>query len=406
MSQPQNLRADELQHSAPLAPVASPTPTPDDLVALVSVATPRLRSVGGRSGDAGSYVRANGGGPNGGGTNGDRPNGGGFTSGPSHGGRPDGGRSDGGRSDGGRSEHIVPATVRHADNLTEGALALRLQAIRRLGVVSSPSTLATLTALTTRRPQIREVSVASSRRTTLARSESAVQLAPGETAVQSAQPEVAVQSTQGEAAVQSAQPEVGGRSTHGEGAIESVEDRAVELVRGEPTQGRARAEQATGGPRLTALPGGGEPEDAPAEVSTAPGLRVVPDGAKGSVGGTAAGTRPGPTVPEARAWASRLVQAVSEVLAGDRPISQLVRFTDEVVFAELNRRVRLLGLNTTAVTGGAKEGSAVRSVRVCLPAADVAEVAAHVRHGERHRAIALRMEIRRNRWVCTALELG
>lgn len=101
-----------------------------------------------------------------------------------------------------------------------------------------------------------------------------------------------------------------------------------------------------------------------------------------------------------------MVQAVSEVLVGDRPISQLVRFTDEAVFTELNRRVRLLGLSTTATGRGAKERSAVRSVRVCKPAVHVAEVAAHVRHGERSCAIALRMEIRRNRWVCTALELG
>jgi hypothetical protein len=114
----------------------------------------------------------------------------------------------------------------------------------------------------------------------------------------------------------------------------------------------------------------------------------------------------GPELPDARAWGSRLVQAVSEVLAGDRPISQLVRFTDEAVFTELNRRVRLLGLSTTATGRGASERSAVRSVRVCKPARHVAEVAAHVRHGDRSRAIALRMEIRRNRWVCTALELG
>jgi hypothetical protein len=113
-----------------------------------------------------------------------------------------------------------------------------------------------------------------------------------------------------------------------------------------------------------------------------------------------------PGMPDAVAWASRLVQAVSEVIAGDRPISQLVRFADEEVFAELNRRVRLLGLTTTATGRGAHERSVIRSIRVCTPAHRVAEVAAHVRHGDRSRAIALRMEVRRNRWVCTALELG
>jgi hypothetical protein len=111
-------------------------------------------------------------------------------------------------------------------------------------------------------------------------------------------------------------------------------------------------------------------------------------------------------VPDPRAWGRRLAQAVSEVLAGDRPISQLVRFTDETVFADLNRRVRVLGMTTTATARGAKERSTVRSIRVCTPAHEIAEVAAHVRHGERSRAIAFRMEIRRNRWVCTALEVG
>ncbi|TDD58380.1 hypothetical protein E1263_19360 [Kribbella antibiotica] len=115
-------------------------------------------------------------------------------------------------------------------------------------------------------------------------------------------------------------------------------------------------------------------------------------------------TRPG--LPEARAWGGRLAQAVSEVLAGDRPVAQLVRFTDEDVFLELNRQVRMLGLTTTAIGRGTKERCTLRSVRVCRPTEEVAEVAAHVRHGGRSRAVALRMEVRRNRWVCTALEVG
>jgi hypothetical protein len=114
----------------------------------------------------------------------------------------------------------------------------------------------------------------------------------------------------------------------------------------------------------------------------------------------------GPRLPDPQAWASKLVQAVAEVLAGDRPISQLVRFTDSIVFGELNRRVRLLGLTTTATARGLKERSAVRSVHVFTPATKVAEVAAHVRYGERSRAIALRLEVHRGRWICTALEIG
>ncbi|GAA1577435.1 hypothetical protein GCM10009804_37520 [Kribbella hippodromi] len=122
--------------------------------------------------------------------------------------------------------------------------------------------------------------------------------------------------------------------------------------------------------------------------------------------GVRAGGGPGVPVPEARAWGARLAQAVSEVLVGDRPISQLVRFVDESVFADVNRRVRMLGMTSTAGSRGAKEKSTMRSVRVFMPEPSIAEVSAHVRHGDRSRAIALRMEIRRNRWVCTALELG
>lgn len=126
-------------------------------------------------------------------------------------------------------------------------------------------------------------------------------------------------------------------------------------------------------------------------VPAPPALRLVPAG---------------PRLPDPQAWASKLVQAVGEVLAGDRPISQLVRFTDSIVFGELNRRVRVLGLTTTANARGLKERSAVRSVHVSTPATEVAEVAAHVRYGERSRAIALRLEVHRGRWICTALELG
>jgi hypothetical protein len=48
----------------------------------------------------------------------------------------------------------------------------------------------------------------------------------------------------------------------------------------------------------------------------------------------------------------------------------------------------------------------VRSVHVFLPQPQSAEVSVHVRHGERSRAIAARLEHRGGRWVCTALELG
>jgi rhodanese-related sulfurtransferase len=48
----------------------------------------------------------------------------------------------------------------------------------------------------------------------------------------------------------------------------------------------------------------------------------------------------------------------------------------------------------------------VRSVHVFLPSPASAEVSVHVRHGQRSRAIAARIERFDGRWTCTALEFG
>jgi hypothetical protein len=111
-------------------------------------------------------------------------------------------------------------------------------------------------------------------------------------------------------------------------------------------------------------------------------------------------------IPDIYSWAPRLVQAVAEVVSGDRPVGQLIRWTHSDVYADLHRRVRVLGLTTTATGRGSEDRAVVRSVHVCYPKPDVAEVAAHVRHGGRSRAVALRLEVHRGRWVCTALRIG
>ncbi|MEU8225784.1 Rv3235 family protein [Kribbella sp. NPDC048915] len=228
----------------------------------------------------------------------------------------------------GGSGHSLPATARYADHLTHGALALRRQALTRLGldpVSTHPNSKA---------DPSRQLASATdpSRKLTVV-------------------PEVTPDPTSAESP-QATTPATETPTTKAAG---------VKVARG--TEAAGGQEQAR-------------------ELGTAPPL------------------------PEVRAWAGRMAQAVSEVLAGDRPISQLVRFTDDAVFMELNRRVRLLGLNSTADTRGAREKSMVRSVRVFMPEPFVAEVAAHVRHGQRSRAVAFRLEVRRHRWVCTALELG
>jgi hypothetical protein len=127
---------------------------------------------------------------------------------------------------------------------------------------------------------------------------------------------------------------------------------------------------------------------APAE----PRLRAVPE--------------PDGCTEEVRAWAARFARAVVEVIGGDRPLPQLLRWTSPRVYAELGRRVRILaqarpvGQQTRTIV------PQVLSVHVSQPVATGAEISVHVRYGQRSRAIAARLERRDDRWTCTDLRIG
>jgi len=105
-------------------------------------------------------------------------------------------------------------------------------------------------------------------------------------------------------------------------------------------------------------------------------------------------------LPEPHGWAARLVQALIEVLAGDRPVGQLVRWTSTEVYDEVS------ALTLPRGSGERTSRGVVRSVHVSEPVDGVAEVAALVRRGRRTNAVALRLEGLDGRWQCTALELG
>lgn len=139
-------------------------------------------------------------------------------------------------------------------------------------------------------------------------------------------------------------------------------------------------------PRTRALSAVGPVADAPEE----PG---VPDDLRQTV----------------ESWAHRYCQAAVEIAGGDRPVSQLLRWTSARVYADLARRSQLVA--QAGVRGGVTRSRTlvrpqVRSVRACFLADDVAEVGAHVRYGERSRAVAARFERRGQRWLCTALEFA
>jgi hypothetical protein len=116
-------------------------------------------------------------------------------------------------------------------------------------------------------------------------------------------------------------------------------------------------------------------------------------------------------LPEPRAWGGRLVQALVEVLAGDRPAGQLVRWTSSEVYDDVTALVPMPsrprpGRRALPPGAGLPARAAVRSVHVTEPADGVAEVAATVTRGRRTTAVALRLEGLDGRWQCTALELG
>jgi hypothetical protein len=108
-------------------------------------------------------------------------------------------------------------------------------------------------------------------------------------------------------------------------------------------------------------------------------------------------------------FSGRIVQAVVEIVGGDRPVSQVLRWTTPTVYQDLRRRAQLVARAVGRHPGqGGIQGTRphVLSVHTCFVAAGVAEVSAHVRYGHRSRALAARFERRRDRWLCTALEFA
>ncbi len=99
-----------------------------------------------------------------------------------------------------------------------------------------------------------------------------------------------------------------------------------------------------------------------------------------------------------QAIAQRFVQALVEIVEGDRSPGQLLRWTAPLVYEDLVSR--MCARRRTSCSPRAR----LISVRVYHPFRGVAEVSAHVRHGTRSRALAVRMELFGGRWVCTAID--
>ena len=104
-------------------------------------------------------------------------------------------------------------------------------------------------------------------------------------------------------------------------------------------------------------------------------------------------------LPPARPVAQALVQALLEVLAGVRPLTQLQGATTVELYTELE----LLVAARPRATRSRPSSGAVRSVHVQQQPQGVAEVCATVHRGKRMAAVALRLEGVGGQWCCTEL---
>lgn len=108
-------------------------------------------------------------------------------------------------------------------------------------------------------------------------------------------------------------------------------------------------------------------------------------------------------LPDPARWAARLGQALLEVAAADRPVTQLMRWTSAPVYAALvdcyAPRARRSVTRRRVVVD-----ERVRTVHLCQPADGIVEASLLFAGRDRPRALALRLEGWDGRWVCTACE--
>ena len=109
-------------------------------------------------------------------------------------------------------------------------------------------------------------------------------------------------------------------------------------------------------------------------------------------------------------WAGRYVQAAVEIVGGDRPVTQLLRWSSREVYDNLDRRAQLVARAGRHQPGQGRVQPVrprVVGVHTCFLSRGTVEISAHVRYGERSRAVAARfVRARDDRWCCTALEFA
>jgi len=113
-----------------------------------------------------------------------------------------------------------------------------------------------------------------------------------------------------------------------------------------------------------------------------------------------------------RQKAGHFMQALVEVLSGDRPARQLAAWMSVDVYDQLIRRLKVHSVQPrSAKTLQSGRRARVVSVHVSLVDQRHAELAGRFIHRGRSRAIAVRLELQQNhrgitQWLCTAVVWG
>jgi hypothetical protein len=92
------------------------------------------------------------------------------------------------------------------------------------------------------------------------------------------------------------------------------------------------------------------------------------------------------------------------VVAAERPVAQLTSWVNFEIYRRLERRHQLHVRQIDPTRPRGRTAEQVQSVHVCHPTPSVAEVSVVTSGADRCRALALRLERRKGRWLCTELD--
>jgi len=103
-------------------------------------------------------------------------------------------------------------------------------------------------------------------------------------------------------------------------------------------------------------------------------------------------------LPEPKAWTKQLVTGFAEVLIGERPLFQLMRWVSFEVYLEIDRNIKQRDSKNKQ-----RIRPLIRSVHIDQTSENVVEAIAVIQKGNRGRGMGIRLEAEVDRWRCTEL---